>query len=192
MSTHEFVIPTHDLDAAGKSFTFTISPSWIRNALAEMSEVTPAGPDGELAVRASKSGNDVVVHGTLKAQLKIPCARCLEPADVAVNEPLSVLMVPAHAVAGSKGDKDEYEFTAEEADVLPYSGDNVVLDDLVRDELLLQIPMIPLCSEACPGMSPAPDEREAREGGAESDSQEQGEPRVDPRLAPLLRFKRKP
>ena len=55
-----------------------------------------------------------------------------------------------------------------------------MLDDLVRDELLLGIPMIPLCSEACPGMSPAP------ESNAQATPQEKP---MDPRLAPLLAFR---
>ena len=92
-----------------------------------------------------------------------------------VDEPLSVLMVPASSIREKRGD-DEEDLSAEEADVLAYDGETVVLDDLVRDELLLAIPMIPLCSEACPGMSPplgSPKEETASRG-------------VDPRLAPLL------
>jgi len=60
-----------------------------------------------------------------------------------------------------------------------------VLDDLVKDELLLGVPMIPLCSEACPGMSPAP----GSDVSASSSSQEGKE--IDPRLLPLMAFRDK-
>ena len=70
----------------------------------------------------------------------------------------------------------EHEMASSEADVLPYDGENVVLDDLVRDDLLLEIPMIPLCSEDCPGIASASVKEETRP--------------VDPRLAPLLRMKK--
>ena len=56
-----------------------------------------------------------------------------------------------------------------------------MLDDLVRDELLLGVPMIPLCSEACPGMSPGPG----------SDASTSPEKEIDPRLAPLMAFRDK-
>ena len=176
MSAHEFPIPVSELDAGGKEFRFPVRAGWVRGAL-EGHEATTAGTDGELAVRASKSGHDVVVHGTLDAELTIPCARCLEPANLKVHSNISILYVPASKLSGRKEDAGhERELTDEEADTLPFDGETVVLDDLVRDELVLEIPMIPLCSEACPGMSPAPDIERA------------GEKPIDPRLAPLLDF----
>jgi uncharacterized protein len=173
MSAHEYSIPVSELDAGGKEFRFPVRAGWVRGAL-EGHEATSAGSDGALAVRASKSGHDVVVHGTLDAELTVPCARCLEPANLKVHSDISVLYVPASKLAG--GADGERELTDEEADTLPFDGETVVLDDLVRDELVLEIPMIPLCSEACPGMSPAPEVEKA------------GEKPIDPRLAPLLEF----
>ena len=112
-----------------------------------------------------------------------PCARCLDPVDVEIHSDLSVIYVPGEKVKDAE-DKGEVEYTLEdaEADTLPYDGETVVLDDLVRDELLLGVPMIPLCSEDCPGMSPAPgsDETAASEKKA-----------IDPRLAPLMAFRDK-
>ena len=174
MSAHEYSIPVSELDAGGKEFRFPVSASWVRGAL-EGHEATTAGSDGTLAVRASKSGHDVVVHGSLDAELTVPCARCLEPANLKVHSNISVLYVPTSRLAGGDAG-NERELTDEEADTLPFDGETVVLDDLVRDELVLEIPMIPLCSEACPGMSPAPEVERA------------GEKPIDPRLAPLLDF----
>ncbi len=175
---HEFTIPVGDLDAAGKHFVFPVRAAWVRGAL-EGCEATATGADGTLDVRASKSGNDVVVHGTLKAELVVPCARCLEPARVRIDHPVSVLMVPSRALAPRSRAKDgeEHDVSSEEADTLPYDGETVVLDDLVRDELVLETPMIPLCSEDCPGITAVPkDEKKPAPG-------------VDPRLLPLLRIK---
>ena len=132
----------------------------------------------------SKSGPDVVVRGTLAAELTVPCARCLEHARVPVREELTVLAVPSSTMRTARGGPehgahgDLAEVAGDEADLLSYDGERLVLDDLVRDELLLGIPMIPLCSEGCPGIRPIPSHGE---GGAP----------IDPRLAPLLRFKNK-
>ena len=170
--SQEFPIVVSELDAGGKEYRFAVRPGWVRGAL-EGHEATSAGVDGALVVRASKSGHDVVVHGTLDAELTVPCARCLEPARLPVHSNLSVLYVPASRLG--KSASGEGEITEEEADTLPFDGDTVALDDLVRDELMLEIPMIPLCSEDCPGMSPAP-------------GQGSGDKPIDPRLAPLLDF----
>ena len=48
-------------------------------------------------------------------------------------------MLYAPAAKVKTPDKNEYEFSAEEADTLPFDGETVVLDDLVRDEILLEI-----------------------------------------------------
>jgi uncharacterized protein len=192
MGTHEFTLSTWDIDSGGKSYAFPVRAAWIRGALEEH-EATAAGPDGKLDIRASKSGTDVVVHGTLTAVLTVPCARCLEPVTIDVHEPVSVLFVqrsgrpsgeggaslaksrpnPAHAT------EKEREISPEEADTLPYDGETVVLDDLVRDELILETPSFPLCSEDCPGISPSL-KPEDRTGASPRDP--------DPRLLPLRRL----
>jgi uncharacterized protein len=173
----EFSIAARDLDAAGRSLRFVVRASWIRGAL-EGTDVGAAGPDGELEIRASKSGTDVVVRGMLRAELTAPCARCLEPAHVSVKEPISALVVPAPDLRESAGSDDDV--APDQADMIAYDGETVVLDDLVRDELLLGVPMIPLCSEGCPGIR-RPGSQEATEARS---------PAVDPRFQPLLRLKK--
>jgi uncharacterized protein len=121
----------------------------------------------------------VVIRGTLEAALTVPCARCLEPAHVPIKLSLGVLAVPATSMRESAGAKDDDDLSPEQADLIPYDGETLVLDELVRDELLLGIPMIPLCSEACPGIRPELAQEKPEPG-----------PRIDPRLRPLLRLKK--
>jgi uncharacterized protein len=169
----DFVVSASELDAAGKAYERAIPNAWLRAAFDE-SDATPVG-DGALDLRLSKSGADVVVHGRATAEVELPCSRCLEPARVKLAPQISVLMVPASKMR--QREPREHEMTGGEADVLPYDGENVVLDDLVRDDLLLEIPMIPLCSESCPGIASVPEP----ETGARA---------IDPRLAPLAAMKK--
>ena len=183
MSAHEFTIKTMDLDAGGKDFRFVVRAPWVRGEL-EGHEATSTDRDGTLAVRASKSGPDVVIRGTLDASLRVPCARCLEPFELEMHADLSVLYVPGAKVKDPENPA-EVEYTLEdgEADTLPYDGETVILDGLVHDELLLGAPMIPLCSDDCPGMSPAPGAGPKASSDAPRETKE-----IDPRLAPLLAF----
>lgn len=172
---HEFVIPVSELDAGGKDYTFPIPVAWMRGAL-EDTEATPViGKDGSFSVRVSKSLGDIAVSGRLTAELEAPCGRCLQPARVAIDQRVAVMFAPK---ASLRSPKAEHELTADEADVLPYEGETLVLDDLVRDELVLEIPMIPLCSADCQGIAPPPPSEESAPDDA-----------VDPRLAPLLKLK---
>lgn len=84
------------------------------------------------------------------------------------------------APAPSKPKKEaEYEFTAEEADLDSYDGDTVILDEFVREAILLEVPNFPLCSDACAGIPRAP--------SVEGQSQET----IDPRLLPLAAIRSK-
>ncbi|RYE89476.1 MAG: DUF177 domain-containing protein [Myxococcales bacterium] len=75
---------------------------------------------------------------------------------------------------------DEFEFAASDADLDVYSGDEVALDPFVREVLLLEVPPFVLCKEDCRGIAPPPPSGEDRDQEAS----------IDPRLAPLLRFKK--
>ncbi len=236
MPGRELKISVGDLDAGGKQFTFPLRAAWIRGVL-EDHEATASGADGSLDVRASRSGNDVVVHGSLRAELVVPCARCLAPVPLPIDQTLSLLFVPgkvtppppAGGPTGGKGaskdrrdskgskkkaDPEEYELSAEDADTLPYDGEVVVLDDVIRDELILETPIFPLCSEDCPGMSPPPplgasraalgsrsthrtraaehpDENAHETSPSDARTREGDDPDIDPRLRPLLRLRAK-
>jgi uncharacterized protein len=180
MTDREFEIPVRDLDAAGKPFRFPVRAAWLRGAL-EGTSVGASEDDGRLELRLSRSGTDVVVRGTLEAHVTAPCSRCLEPAPLVVKETISALAVPAATGHESSGGKDDDDASPEQADLISYDGETLVLDDLVRDELLLAIPMIPLCSEACPGIQPQLTSEEPEPAAVD---------RVDPRLLPLLRLKK--
>ncbi len=191
MSTPEFSVPARDLDASGKAFRFPIRAASIRGAV-EGTDVSATERDGVLDVRLSKSGSDVVLRGTLEAELIVPCARCLDPARVAVREPVSAMFVPSSTLRAEivgagrgrpadRGDDDDAAGTADSPDVVAYDGETVIIDGLVRDEMLLALPIVPLCSEACAGIRLEPS---APDEPPEASS-------VDPRLRPLLSFKHK-
>jgi uncharacterized protein len=176
--TPEFPISIAELDAGGREYEFAVRAAWVRGAL-EDTGATAAGPDGKLDVRVSKSGHDVVVRGRLDIELQTQCARCLADVTLHLEHPVTALLVPASEMRGGRTG-EEVELSAEDLDVVPYSGESIALDDIVRDELVLEVPIVPLCSEDCPGISPPP----APEGEAN------GEAAIDPRLLPLLRLKK--
>jgi len=163
----EFSVPVRDLEEGTREYVFPIRPEWVKNALEE-GEIKASSDEGQFEARLSKTGKDVVVQGRAKTTLELPCARCMKLAKVPVDVEITALMVPE----GSMREGDPIE--ADSPDLVPYDGQTVVMDELVRDEILLGIPMIPLCSEDCPGMSTGPRKEE---------------PPIDPRLEPLKRIK---
>lgn len=183
-----FLLDVHNLDAGGKTYTSSVSPAWLRGALEDIPGYEPAEPEGALTVRYSRTGNDVILRGNVTVHLKSTCARCLGTAQLDVDSELSLMLVPAtsNKAAFAKGKagqtnavSEEYEMQEGDANLDTYEGETVVLDPFVREAILLEVPSTPLCSEDCQGIAPPPDQ------GAST------EPSIDPRLAPLLKFKTK-
>ncbi len=191
----DLVIPLYDLDNVGKDYSFALLPSWLDRVLAG----TGVGGDasaapGEVRVHAQRNGREILVHGQAKARLIAECGRCLKglPLDIATE--LGALYTPADAprrpVAKTTEDED-LEIEGDAPDLETYTGDKLEIDDLVRDSLLLELPMQPRCELgwACPNID-LPEHLRAAEGVSTKGF---GEGQVDLRLLPLIKLaKREP
>ncbi len=175
MST--FVLQIPDLDEAGKDWNFAIGTDWLASALAD-TELNAGAEDGRLAVHAQRTGLDVLVQAHLEAELAATCSRCLADVPLTLDLALTALFSPEHM--RPKGG-DEIDVQLDEVNRDYYSGAEVVLDPMVREYLLLEVPMKPLCSETCEGLAIPEHLRPPNEvfGDAAPDS----------RLAPLLKIK---
>lgn len=140
-----------------------LTAAWLNAALREAAAGAPPGAAdaeicGLLTGRLSRSGNDIVVRCRVLARVGTPCVRCLDPALVSVQADLSLLLQPVlrselRLGPARAGWAPEHEFSVAEADLDVYDGETVVLDDFVREAILLEIPNFPLCSPSCPGIA---------------------------------------
>lgn len=114
---------------------------------AEVSE--PGLVDLEVLIH---SGESVLVRGAIDVTLQVPCARCLEPAQVAARAEICVNFVKREIPAGS--DEEEAEVDLEAPEEMVYSGTILDLRPLVEENIGLAYPMRVLCAlgEACRGL----------------------------------------
>ncbi|MEO0326246.1 MAG: DUF177 domain-containing protein [Myxococcota bacterium] len=118
----------------------------------------------------------MLIQGHVRAALEAPCARCVATVTHAADVRFTSLLSPR---AGALALPEELELTPEDLDRETFSGDDVVLDAIVREQLLLDLPMRLVHEDgACD-----PDVA----GYLESEAAKAA--RVDPRLAPLLALK---
>jgi uncharacterized protein len=176
------VVPANDVDASGIGLDVELPAAWL-SAKAADAEARATVP-GRFVGRLSRTGRaDIVVRGRIRAEVEVPCARCLKPVPVSIDTEVGLLLKPrpsdARSQEGAKSAKSsanaaqpakpaakskrrrpepEYEFSSEEADEDVYDGEKVVLDEFVREAILLELPSFPLCSEACPGIGEAASE----------------------------------
>ena len=90
------------------------------------------------------------LEGTIRTELELPCSRCLEPFRLPVDAAFDLRYLPASAMT------TEEESAIEEDDLeTSYYRDEVIdLDELMREQFYLALPMKPLCREDCRGLCP--------------------------------------
>jgi uncharacterized protein len=97
-----------------------------------------------------KTIQDIRIQGRLETRLESFCARCLEPLTQDVKREFDLLYRPQGADAG----RDEMSVTDAEAEISYYEGDGILLDDVVREQILLAVPLKLTCREDCKGLCP--------------------------------------
>jgi uncharacterized protein len=131
----------NEIGPEGLPVKVSVTADWVAAACPDL-EARP-GPKGlALRGRLDKTGDDFLLRADLRGELQTTCARCLETAQVAVDVPLAVTFVSADA-----GDEDD-----EDPDVVTFQGGEIDLGDEIRDEILLALPINPLCKETCLGL----------------------------------------
>jgi uncharacterized protein len=93
---------------------------------------------------------DIRIQGQLSTSLKVACARCLEPLVYEVKRDFELLYRPQGTDAG----REELSVTDTEAEVGYYQGDGLQLEDVLREQVLLAVPLKLLCREDCKGLCP--------------------------------------
>jgi uncharacterized metal-binding protein YceD (DUF177 family) len=103
----------------------------------------PAGADVQLRLRLESVMEGVLVSGEIEAPLVGSCARCLEP----IEDTLTLDVQELYAYEGSTTEE-----TSEEDEVRLVEGDFLDLEPLVRDTVVLSLPLSPVCDEDCSGL----------------------------------------
>ena len=96
-----------------------------------------------------RSGNQVCIGGSLQAELKLTCSRCLKHFSSSINKGFELEYWPDPEASG---EGEEFELTYPDLVVGFYRDQQVDLSAMVSEQIVLEIPMKPVCSEACKGL----------------------------------------
>ncbi|WP_222265271.1 YceD family protein [Modestobacter marinus] len=103
----------------------------------------PEGAPVQLHLRLESVMEGVLVSGEVEAPVTGQCARCLEP----VEDTLELDVQELYAYEGSTT-----EATSGEDEVRRIEGDSIDLAPLVRDAVVLALPLSPTCTPDCAGL----------------------------------------
>lgn len=93
---------------------------------------------------------DIRVRAGLQTRMQAPCARCLEPVEMPIDTNFDLLFRPREADL----DSTDREITTSETEIGYYEGDGLLLEDVLREQILLALPAKILCREDCKGLCP--------------------------------------
>jgi uncharacterized protein len=99
----------------------------------------------ELKLRILKSGKNYIGEGEVKTEVGFECSRCLNKYTQAVKSEIRFLL---------KEEKEQIILESEEGGDQIQKGSFFNLDDLVRENLVLSLPLKPLCFVDCKGLCP--------------------------------------
>jgi uncharacterized protein len=94
---------------------------------------------------------DIRIRANASTRLELACARCLEPVTIPVATSFDLIFRPGEADAGSA----DRAISTSETEIGYYEGDGLLLEDVLREQILLALPARVLCRDSCKGLCPA-------------------------------------
>jgi uncharacterized protein len=144
-----------DLEKDSLQIHQAIAPGAIDYAV-DIAQIGPMPVDGQADLIIEHRGshefvNDIRLRAKYSAQFEILCARCVEPVPVPLSGDFDLIFRPADADAES----GERAITVDETEIGYYEESGLLLEDVVREQVLLSLPNRTLCTPDCKGLCPS-------------------------------------
>ena len=114
----------------------------------EQSSPLHAVGSGELLAH---SDGELRIQGRYTVEMAAQCDRCLGGARFPLDAGFDLFYKPMSVIARD----EEVEIDEGEAEIGFYEGGGIELEDILREQVLLALPMQRVCSESCKGICPA-------------------------------------
>lgn len=95
------------------------------------------------------------VEGTVQSRIRLSCSRCLTEYEEPLLNRFSLTFArELPEVADESGGEEEIELSAEEMGLTLFHGDEIELGEAIAEQVLMALPMRPLCRQECRGLCP--------------------------------------
>lgn len=130
-------------------FDETFAPGEISFADEDVQQVSPLHATGQAELLANTDG-EVRIQGRFSVELGCVCDRCLGQARFPLEAAFDLFYRPMSFIART----EEVEIDEGEAEIAFYEGGGMLLEDVLREQVLLALPMQRTCREECLGICP--------------------------------------
>jgi len=101
-----------------------------------------------VSLSVAREFDHIRVHGSLATAVRLACSRCLSEFSAELSSTFTIF----YTKAVTSQPEDEVELGELDLISATYSGDEIDFSDEVAEQILLEIPYKPLCSEECNGL----------------------------------------
>lgn len=110
------------------------------------------GLDGPLVASftMSKTGTKYFLEGRLRGRFRIKCDRCLESYPRDVEDDFRIFLAPGPLDT----DQSEVELLEEDLSVDFVTDEGIDLEEIIREQVYLSLPIKSLCRQDCSGLCP--------------------------------------
>jgi uncharacterized protein len=130
-------------------FEETYSPGAIPFFDDKLRQITPMQVSGVAELLPDTKG-EIRVRGHMEVCMEAECDRCLEPASFPIDVDFDLYYEPAASLRG----EEDAEIDAGASEIGFYVGEGLELEDILREQVLLALPMQRICSQECKGICP--------------------------------------
>jgi uncharacterized protein len=104
------------------------------------------------ALRAIRIEDMIDVQGDLNTLVRLPCGRCLKEYETPLKSRFELTYV--HRLPCTQEDEisEEVEISAAEMGLIYFEGENINLQDGIQEQVIMALPVRPLCNENCKGL----------------------------------------
>ena len=128
-----------DIPEKGQSHKFDLSLDINSTGQKEIAHVE---------IKVSRSGGRIICDGRASMSTLLVCGRCLIEYSFDLNAVFNEVFLPAPGNV----EEDEYELSVKASGSSYYSNNEIDLSGLIREQLMLALPMKPLCKDVCSGI----------------------------------------
>ncbi len=130
-------------------FDETFEPCRIDFSGELLEQLTPLRVTGMAELLPHTEG-EVRIRGKYSVEMGANCDRCLAPARFPIDATFDLFYRPMSFIARD----EEVEIDEGEAELGFYEKDTIDLEDVLREQVLLALPMQRVCDESCKGICP--------------------------------------
>jgi uncharacterized protein len=98
-------------------------------------------------INAAKSGDEIIVQGQVSLVVEMECSRCLEIFETDINHKIQLVIQLLDISEPQHSEDDDFV-------ILPKTTGEFDLSDRIREAIMLELPLKPLCSDSCRGLCP--------------------------------------